>query len=151
MHLAVHPMAAKQNPCAHTSPEHPSFPGWPEFRREAGLRTENFGTVVVLPGQETGAALALGLRWQGATTSRGASSWVSSPRELPAKQTQRQSQPFRIVQILTAQVGSRNGPARCCCDRAGQDGSGVGASLPCEAANLNCVHECQQVPWREEG
>lgn len=24
-------------------------------------------------------------------------------------------------------------------------------SLPWEAANLNWVHECQQVPWREEG
>lgn len=36
-------------------------------------------------------------------------------------------------------------------DRAGRDGSRVRAPLPCEAANLNWVHECQQVPWRAEG
>ena len=64
------------------APKLPCFPGQPEFRKEAGLRTDNLLTAVLLPGQEAGAALALGLRWEGATTSRGAGSWVCSPAPL---------------------------------------------------------------------
>lgn len=86
MHLAAHPTATKENPHGHTSLGHPCFPSRPltELGKEAGLRTDNLLTAVVLPDQEAGAALALGLRWQGDTTSCGAGSWVSSPRELLA-------------------------------------------------------------------
>lgn len=60
------------------------------------------------------------------------------------KRTHQRSQPFGILQILTAQGVSQSRTARCSCSR-------VRAPLPWEAANLNWVHECQQVPWREEG
>lgn len=144
-HLAAYSMTAKQNLYAHISPGHPCFLGQSELRKEAGLRPDNLLTV---PGQEAGAAWVerchhitwgqcLGLFPQGAAR------W--------AKQTWQQSRPFGAVQILTAQAASQNVLARCRCDRAGRDGSRVSASLPRKAANLNCVHECQQVPWREEG
>jgi len=82
--LGSAPHSCKTKPaCAH-QPQAPLLSGRPELREEAGLRTDNLGTVVVLLGEETGAVLALGLRWQGATASRGAGSWVSSPRQLLA-------------------------------------------------------------------
>lgn len=43
----------------HTSPKQPCFQSQPKLRKEAGLRTDNLLTVMVLPGQEAGAALGI--------------------------------------------------------------------------------------------
>lgn len=149
MHLAVHPTAAERNVSVHTSTEHPCFPGWTGLGKEAGLRTDNLLTVVGLPGQEPGAAW--GSDGKVSPHHMGLGPVALALHHCWAKQTHQGSRPFGVVEILTAQGVSQNSPARCSCYRAGRDGSRVRAPLPCEAANLNWVHECQQVSWREEG